>query len=125
MKVYPFLAAGILSIAASLIASLSIHSTVEAGVPTTPTATPTHVPVSEIVDSLDASPADMAVDEERGLVYVSLPGAHKIVVLDLETLDEVGAFLLGGKGPQGLDLSLDGSRLFAALGQAGAVASID
>jgi len=76
-----------------------------------------------VVD-LGASGFDTAVDEARQRVYVSLPSRNEVAVVSLTTLRLVDRILLPGS-PRGIDLSLDGTRLFAALNSSNAVAVID
>ena len=67
---------------------------------------------------------DMELDEARSLLYVSVPSLNEIVLISTETFNIVDRVLVGSS-PHGIDLSLDGSRLFVALNQAAAIAVLD
>lgn len=67
---------------------------------------------------------DLEVDEARSLLYVSIPDANAIAFISTQTFTEVRRVVVGAR-PLGIDVSLDGTRLFAALNGAGAVAVLD
>lgn len=67
---------------------------------------------------------DAELDEERSLLYVSVPSLNEVVFVSTATFEVVDRVLVGSR-PHGIDLSLDGSKLFVALNQAAAVAVID
>lgn len=67
---------------------------------------------------------DGVVDRSRERIYVSLPDRNEVAFLDSETLRVTDRAYIG-PGPHGLVLSDDGTRLYAALNQAGAVGALD
>ncbi|MCB1792050.1 MAG: thrombospondin type 3 repeat-containing protein, partial [Gammaproteobacteria bacterium] len=67
---------------------------------------------------------EMVLDETRQIIYVSVPSLHEIVrvsAVDFSVIDR----LVLASAPRGIDMSDDGSRLFAALYDSGSVAIID
>ncbi len=70
------------------------------------------------------SAADLVVDHDAGLVYVSQFETLDIKVIDLATADIVNTFALLGN-PVGIELSADGSDLYVALYKEGKVAVVD
>ncbi|HUF72467.1 MAG TPA: choice-of-anchor B family protein [Gammaproteobacteria bacterium] len=76
------------------------------------------------VSTLGGNAFDSALDLPRRRVYVSVPARHEIVVASLDSGLIVDRMLMPGE-PWGLDLSLDGTRLFAAIRDADAVLEID
>lgn len=67
---------------------------------------------------------DMALDATNQRLYVSIPSVNGVAVVSTETFQVVNSFFVGSS-PRGIDLSLDGAYLFAALNGAGAVAVVD
>lgn len=67
---------------------------------------------------------DAALDEVRNQVYVSVPTRNEIVVVSTADLRIVDRLLMPGS-PYGIDLSIDGTRVFAALNGSNAVAVVD
>ncbi len=67
---------------------------------------------------------DAALDSVRDQIYISVPSRNEIVVLSTTELRIVDRLSVPGS-PNGIDLSLDGTRLFAALNGSNAVAVID
>ena len=67
---------------------------------------------------------DTAIDHERNQIYVSVPTRNEIVVISTTQLRIVDRLVLPGS-PYGIDLSIDGTRIFAALRGTTSVASID
>lgn len=68
--------------------------------------------------------ADLVVDHDAGLAYVSQKLTREIKVIDLSTAEVVEAFGVPGT-PVGLELSPEGSELFVALFKEGMVAVVD
>ena len=66
----------------------------------------------------------MVFDRPRKKVYVTLPSLNEVVYVSTETLTVMDRVIVGS-GPRGIDLSLDGSKLFVALNETGAVAVVD
>lgn len=93
--------------------------------PAEATPTPTPVPPDVAVIELPGTGFDMETDAARHLLYVSAPSSNDIVLVSTETNQVVDTVHMGGQRPMGIDLSIDGSRLFVALNQAGAVGVID
>ena len=60
----------------------------------------------------------------RSLIYVSIPRLEQVVTVSAETFEIVDRMAVGAV-PQGIDLSIDGTRLFVALRNEGAVAVVD
>lgn len=73
---------------------------------------------------LGAEGFDSVLDDARGQFYVSLPNRHEIAVIAMAGLRIVDRISVPGS-PQGIDLSIDGTRLFAALNGSNAVAVVD
>lgn len=67
---------------------------------------------------------DAALDSARNQVYVSVPTRNEIVVISTTDLRIVDRLLMPGS-PYGIDLSIDGTRVFAALNGSNAVAVVD
>lgn len=72
---------------------------------------------------LDGLTFDMALDEARQLLYVSNVVLHELQIVSIESLQIVARLPM--YTPIGIDISLDGTRLFVALGRSGAVAVVD
>jgi DNA-binding beta-propeller fold protein YncE len=81
------------------------------------------VPDSSNLD-LGAPAFDMEFDDARQLLYVSVPSLGSIEIISLDNFNITQSVSLGNS-PHGLDLSTDGSMLYAALNQNGSVAAID
>jgi hypothetical protein len=79
--------------------------------------------VESILVELDGQPNDAVVDVARGRVYVSVPSADEIVLVDLAT----GAILDRRffPDPTGMDLSADGAFLYVALNGSTGVMRVD
>ncbi len=77
-------------------------------------------------DELDlgASGFDTAFDAVRNQLYVSIPDRNELAVVSLDQRRIVDRLLLPGS-PLGIDLSIDGTRVFAALNGSNAVAAVD
>ena len=73
---------------------------------------------------LGANGFDAILDEARGQIYVSVPTRSEIVVISTADLRIVDRLLVPG-APFGIDLSIDGARIFAALNNSNSVAIID
>lgn len=67
---------------------------------------------------------DIEADPARGQLYVSVPTRNEIAIVSTDTFEVLRRVVVGSV-PLGLDLSLDGTRLFIALNQAAAVAVLD
>ncbi|MGI9272258.1 MAG: hypothetical protein ACR2QT_10815 [Woeseiaceae bacterium] len=67
---------------------------------------------------------DAALDEVRNQIYVSVPTRNEIVVISTADLRIVDRLLMPGT-PYGIDLSIDGTRVFAALNGSNAIAVVD
>jgi DNA-binding beta-propeller fold protein YncE len=91
----------------------------------TPTRTATALPPDDAIVELGGLGFDLEVDTARQQLYVSVPGNNEVDVISAKTLEVTDRVAFGGERPYGLDLSLDGSRLFVALNAAGAVGVID
>jgi hypothetical protein len=76
------------------------------------------------VSTLGGNAFDSELDLPRRRVYVSVPARHEIVVASLDSGLIVDRMPMPGE-PWGLDLSLDGTRLFAAIRDADTVLEID
>jgi hypothetical protein len=81
-------------------------------------------PGASVLLSLGGEGFDMELDPARRLAYVSVPTTNEVLYVSLDTF-EVTARVRVGSSPLGLDVSLDGTRLFVALNQAAAVAVVD
>ncbi|MEO8063089.1 MAG: YncE family protein [Pseudomonadota bacterium] len=68
--------------------------------------------------------ADLAVDTPRDRLYVSVPGRNEVAVLSTTTYHVVDRIPVGSR-PTALSLSRDGTTLYAALSQGGAVAALN
>lgn len=79
---------------------------------------------ANILMSLGGEPEDAAADYVRNRMYVSVPERKEIVVISLSELRILDRIRLASP-PYGIDLSIDGSTLFAALNGKYYVASID
>ena len=73
---------------------------------------------------LGANGFDAALHETRNEIYVSLPGRNEIAVISLTNLRIVDRLLMPGT-PYGIDVGIDGTRLYAALHGSNAVAIVD
>ena len=80
-------------------------------------------PVEVSIDLLGEA-GDLAFDAPRNRLYVSVPLDNEVLAISLETL-EVVRRVPAGSLPRGIDLSHDGSRLFVAIDDAPAIASVD
>ena len=67
---------------------------------------------------------DAALHEAANRIYVSIPGRNEIAVISLAELRVVDRLLMPG-APYGVDVGLDGTRLFVALRGSNAVAVVD
>ena len=67
---------------------------------------------------------DAALHEERNQIYVSIPSRKEIAVISLTRLHIVDRLPMPAT-PRGIDVSIDGTRLFAALHGSDAVAIVD
>ncbi|HEX6883184.1 MAG TPA: hypothetical protein VF530_07365 [Planctomycetota bacterium] len=67
---------------------------------------------------------DLELDPVRQVLYVSVPTLNEIVVVSLASFEIVDRIVVGTR-PHGIDLSADGTTLYAALHQASAVAYLD
>tara|TARA_R110002073_G_scaffold75945_1_gene185036 strand:+ start:3065 stop:6316 length:3252 start_codon:yes stop_codon:yes gene_type:complete len=67
---------------------------------------------------------DAVVDEDRGQIYVSIPSRNVIAVVSIGQLRVIDNILLAG-APYGIDLSIDGDSLYAAVRGTDSVAAID
>ena len=67
---------------------------------------------------------DAALDSARDQLYISVPTRNEIVVISTAEQRIVDRLLLPG-APYGIDLSIDGTRIFAALNGSNAVAVVD
>ncbi len=73
---------------------------------------------------LGASGFETVFDAVRNQLYVSLPERNELAVVSLDQRRIVDRLLLPGT-PNGIDLSIDGTRVFAALNGSNAVAVVD
>jgi len=73
---------------------------------------------------LGANGFETVFDAVRNQLYVSLPERNELAVISLDQRRIVDRLLLPGS-PNGIDLSIDGTRLFAALNGSNAVAVVD
>ncbi len=67
---------------------------------------------------------DAAIDDARNQMYISIPDRNELAVVSLSEFRVIDRILLPGS-PYGIDISIDGTRVFAALFGSNAVASID
>ena len=67
---------------------------------------------------------DAVLHEARNQIYVSIPGRNEIAVISLTELRIIDRLLMPGT-PYGIDVSIDETRLFAALRRSNAVAIVD
>jgi len=84
----------------------------------------TSLPALETTVNIGAAVHDAVIDPARNLVYVSVPSLNRVVfvsMLDWSVTDSVN--LIGP--PRGMDLSVDGQTLFAAINADGRVAFIN
>ncbi len=82
-------------------------------------------PVFSTVDiELDAVASDLAYCPMRHAAFVSTPSTNEVVMISLASQQIVDRFHVGS-APANIDLSSDGTRLFAALSRAGAIAILD
>jgi Ca2+-binding RTX toxin-like protein len=91
---------------------------------TTSGATPELRSALGVITDLGGAGHELAVDPIRGVAYVSVPTLDAVMVVDLASGAVVDQRYVGPR-PSGIVLSLDGSRLFAALNGAGAVGELD
>ncbi|QBB70137.1 hypothetical protein ELE36_07025 [Pseudolysobacter antarcticus] len=68
-----------------------------------------------------SAPGAARYDPVRSVIYVSIPGAKQIAVVDLHTYAVSKTIDTPGDMPRGLDLSADSETLYAALSQSGSV----
>ncbi|WP_461516098.1 thrombospondin type 3 repeat-containing protein [Porticoccus sp.] len=73
---------------------------------------------------LGGEPHGFVLDSNRELLYISIPVTHEIVRVSTVDYRIIDSFILPDS-PMGMDISDDGSRLFAALNHSGSVAVID
>lgn len=67
---------------------------------------------------------EMVYDADREQLHVTVPSLNEVVSVSTRSLEVVNRIVVGSR-PRGIDLSHDGTRLFVALGEAGAVAVVD
>lgn len=67
---------------------------------------------------------DMELDSLRQQLYVSVPVRNEVVIISTQSYEIIDRVIVGSR-PHGIDLSLDGTLLFAALNEGGAVAYLD
>ncbi|MCB1706824.1 MAG: hypothetical protein KDI17_18330 [Halioglobus sp.] len=67
---------------------------------------------------------DAAVDESRGRIYVSVPSRQHIAIIGVEEARIIDTIPLGGE-PYGIDISIDGTVLYAAVRGTDSVAVIE
>ena len=67
---------------------------------------------------------DLELDTLRNLAYVSLPTRNEVAVISTVSGTIIRRVVVGS-GPRGIDISLDGSKLYVALNGAGAIAVVD
>ncbi len=79
---------------------------------------------SEVVIELGDIGFDMELDSLRQQLYVSVPTRNEVVIISTQSYEIIDRVIVGSR-PHGIDLSLDGTLLFAALNGAGAVAYLD
>ena len=79
---------------------------------------------SKVLLALGGKGHGMAFDPHRKQVYVTVPSLNEVVYVSTETFTVIDRVVVGS-GPAGIDLSLDGNKLFVALNGAGAVAVVD
>lgn len=90
-----------------------------------PLAAQTGLENGNLVDvALGGNGFDMAVDDSRALIYVSVPTANEVVAISALSFQVVGT-MSPGNNPRGIDISGDGSTLYVALNGAGSVAVVD
>ena len=80
--------------------------------------------LGKIALDLGSNGFDAALHEARNQIYVSIPGRNEIAVISLAELRIVDRLLMPG-APHGVDVSIDGTRLFAALHGSNAVAIVE
>ena len=80
--------------------------------------------LSSVSVDLGATGSHLVHDPERKRLYVSVPERNEIVVVSTETY-EIADRIVSVSSPHGLDLSIDGTKLFAALRGTRSVAFID
>ena len=80
--------------------------------------------VDALAIELGAIGFDTHLDSARDQLYVSIPSRREIAVVSLADLRIVDRLSLPGE-PNGIDLSIDGTRLFAALNGNNAVAVVE
>ena len=76
--------------------------------------------ISQLID-LGSTTHAIRLDAKRDVVYVSLPSANAVAVVDIVT-GMVSRTLYLGDGPEGIELSSDANTLFAALNSSGSLA---
>lgn len=74
--------------------------------------------------ALGGAGADLAIDEARNRIYVSIPALGQIKVVDAVNYEVVDTIEVSGT-PTGLDLSIDGTQLIAGYSDSGTVALIN
>jgi DNA-binding beta-propeller fold protein YncE len=74
--------------------------------------------------TLSGGADDFQVDEIRKRIYVSIPGANEVHIVDIETKTIIDKILVGSE-PRGLALSKDNTLLYVALAGSGDVAIIN
>jgi hypothetical protein len=87
-------------------------------------AVPSSAQTVDVSVELGGVGAAMAHDPVRQVIYVSVPSRNEVVVVSTTTYQIVDRIVVGSR-PRGLDLSSDGTRLFAALNGSGSVAVLD
>jgi DNA-binding beta-propeller fold protein YncE len=79
--------------------------------------------ISQLID-LGSTTHAIRFDAKRDVVYVSLPSANAVAVVDIVT-GVVSRTLYLGDGPEGIELSSDANTLYAALNSTGSVGVYD
>jgi uncharacterized repeat protein (TIGR01451 family) len=90
----------------------------------TETTTVVRLAASSVNLDLGADAFDMELDAARQRLYVSVPGLNEVVIVSASNWTVLNRVVVGGS-PHGIDMSQDGSVLYVALNQGGAVAVVD
>jgi DNA-binding beta-propeller fold protein YncE len=85
---------------------------------------PGGVDVTTRTSALGGTIEDAAVDPQRNRIYFSITDRNEVVIVDGDSLLVTDRIFVG-PGPRGIWLSEDGSTLYSALSQAGAVSALD
>lgn len=81
-------------------------------------------PATSVNLDLGADGFDVELDSARQRLYISVPDLNSIEVISLATFTVTNSIPVGGS-PHGIDISPDGSTLYAALSQTGSVAIVN